>query len=202
MFCIVNIDSLPIVADWIPYISFIRWAFEAFCINQFQDETYSCDSNNTGCVPDGETVLRNLSFDNESLSQATLGLGVMLLIFLFSALTFLEVFRMKFMPLGHVGYQYQQLMQSSNSSDGNGNGIISNGNSSSKSSSQSNKQQQVVDNKAIGYNDSVVDRDYQRVIIQEEQLILPQPEQGQGQGGDKQKQHKHNKHKKQQEVEL
>lgn len=192
---IVNIDSLPVVADWIPYISFIRWAFEAFCINQFQDETYSCDSNNTGCVPDGETVLRNLSFDNESLSQATLGLGVMLLIFLLSALTFLEVFRMKFMPLGHVGYQYQQLMQRSNSSDGNGNGIISNGNSS-KSSSKSNKQQ-VVDNKEVGYTDSVVDRDYQRVIIQEEQLIL--------QGGDKQKQQKHthkHKHNKQQEVEL
>jgi hypothetical protein len=124
-----------VVADWIPYISFMRWAFQvscllkivfrydfilfttyfcfytkALCINEFKGKEYSC-SGTTGdaCLPDGEAVLKSLSFDEQNLRQAVLGLGVMLMFFLFSAILILELNRMRFMPMGHVGSKMKNL---------------------------------------------------------------------------------------------
>eukprot|EP01040_Poterioochromonas_malhamensis_P000564 gene564-604_t len=101
----INLDSLPVVAEWIPYISFMRWAFQSFCINEFKGQTFSCSAAASGsqCLPDGTAVLESLSFNDQTIHGSTLGLGVMLLFFFFSAIVVLEVNRLKFMKLGHVG---------------------------------------------------------------------------------------------------
>jgi hypothetical protein len=54
-------------------------------------------------------VLKSLSFDEQNLRQAVLGLGVMLMFFLFSAILILELNRMRFMPMGHVGSKMKNL---------------------------------------------------------------------------------------------
>ena len=49
-----NIQTLPVVAEWIPNISFIRWGFQALCINEFQGETFSCDgAPESACISSG-----------------------------------------------------------------------------------------------------------------------------------------------------
>jgi len=39
----INLSSLPIVANLIPYVSFLRWGFQALCINEFTGATFVCD---------------------------------------------------------------------------------------------------------------------------------------------------------------
>jgi hypothetical protein len=39
----INVNSLPQGAQWLPYISFIKWAFQALAQNQFQGMTFACD---------------------------------------------------------------------------------------------------------------------------------------------------------------
>ncbi len=57
-------------------------------------------------------MISSLSFDSQNLSHSTLGLGVLLIIFLLSSFIFLHIMKLNFMPLGHVGYQYRQLKDS------------------------------------------------------------------------------------------
>ena len=40
----INLSSLPIVANLIPYVSFLRWGFAALCTNEFTGETFTCDA--------------------------------------------------------------------------------------------------------------------------------------------------------------
>lgn len=39
----INVKSLPQGAQWLPYLSFIKWAFNAFAVNQFTDMTFQCE---------------------------------------------------------------------------------------------------------------------------------------------------------------
>ena len=39
----IDIGSLPIVANWIPYFSMFRWTFEALCVNEYTGLTFTCD---------------------------------------------------------------------------------------------------------------------------------------------------------------
>jgi len=56
-------------------------------------------------------VLESLSFQHQNLRQAVLGLGVMLMFFLFGAIFILELNRMRFMPIGHVGSKMKHLTE-------------------------------------------------------------------------------------------
>lgn len=104
----INISSLPIVANWIPYMSFLKWAFEALCINEFTGEHFTCkyDANGTpigSCIKTGEQVLTALSFTDETINDACFGLGMVCLGFTVSALVFLHRSKGSFLNLGHVG---------------------------------------------------------------------------------------------------
>jgi ABC-type multidrug transport system permease subunit len=53
----INIESLPIVANWIPYFSFIRWSYEALAINEFKGVKFTCGGGATGaCLTTGTAV--------------------------------------------------------------------------------------------------------------------------------------------------
>lgn len=41
----INVNSLPQGAQWLPYISFIKWAFNALAANQFKGMTFACDEH-------------------------------------------------------------------------------------------------------------------------------------------------------------
>jgi ABC-type multidrug transport system ATPase subunit/ABC-type multidrug transport system permease subunit len=108
----INLDSLPIVANWVPYASFLRWAFQALIINEFQGETFNCSGGSTSqCLQSGTEVINSLSFNNEDLRQSVLGLGCCLVIFLLAAIMFLELNRLTFLPLGHSGFKFRGVTQ-------------------------------------------------------------------------------------------
>ena len=54
----INIESLPVIANWIPYFSFIRWSYAALAINEFKGETFTCGGGATGaCLTTGMMAL-------------------------------------------------------------------------------------------------------------------------------------------------
>ena len=104
----INLDSLPIVANWIPYFSFIRWAFEAMVINEFAGETFTCAPGNPpDCVITGESVLDGLSFGGHSVSYAVFGEGMVLIGFLFVAISLLYLSKGTFLNIGHMGSKFK-----------------------------------------------------------------------------------------------
>ena len=92
------------MANWIPYLSFLKWTFEALCINEFSGTTFSCDGVVTGeCVSTGDQVLRRLGFGDDTVSDAVLGLSMLLIGFTVAAIVFLERSQLRFLALGHAG---------------------------------------------------------------------------------------------------
>lgn len=109
---LVNLDSLPIVANWVPYASFLRWAYQALVINEFTGESFTCSGGSTSqCLQSGSEVIQSLAFNHQNLRQSVLGLGCCLVIFLLSAVVFLELNRLTFLPLGHTGYKFRGFAQ-------------------------------------------------------------------------------------------
>lgn len=100
----INLSTLPVVANLIPYLSFIKWTFEALCINQFLGQTFDCAGTVSGaCEQTGEAVLQRLGFGGKEVSDAVLGLSMLLIGFTLSAVWFLERSQLQFIPLGHTG---------------------------------------------------------------------------------------------------
>ena len=58
-----NVETLPIVANWVPYLSIIKWTFEALSINELSGETFTCTSY--PCISTG--IPRNILFPNEPI---------------------------------------------------------------------------------------------------------------------------------------
>jgi hypothetical protein len=73
----INTDSIPVYLDWIKYLSPMKYAFEAYCLNEFTglqlicypDEfvtSPTCPPEKPKCfcpIASGEEVLRQLGFD-------------------------------------------------------------------------------------------------------------------------------------------
>lgn len=109
----INVNSLPIVANWLPYVSFLKWAFEALCINEYTGLTFSCNDAATlaSCITTGEQELSNLSFSNHTLSYPVFGLGMVMLGFFFGALLLLEFNEMHYLSMGFQGSKYKKSPQ-------------------------------------------------------------------------------------------
>lgn len=67
-----NEDSLPSPIAWMKYTSFIRYAFQALCVNEFKNADFSCDYDDgqalddesaCGCLS-GNDKLKELNFEN------------------------------------------------------------------------------------------------------------------------------------------
>lgn len=103
----VKVDTLPIVLNWIPFISLFQWGFRGLCINEFAGETFSCDISPDQCTLTGEEVLRSLDFHNHTIEYAMFGLGMLLLCYLCGLYVLLLINEQRFLRLGHVGARYQ-----------------------------------------------------------------------------------------------
>jgi len=79
----ISVGNLPVVANWIPYLTFLRWGFQALTINEYRGLTFTCNNdigaaqNNdtTSCILTGEQELQILTFEKSSTGMAVLGLG-------------------------------------------------------------------------------------------------------------------------------
>lgn len=103
----ISIDSLPIVANWVPYITIFRWAYQAMCINEFRGLEFTCDSANTAqCISTGDQVLQTLDFAGHTTAYPCFGLGMVLLGLLAIAFSLLAFSTITYTPLGYVGKAY------------------------------------------------------------------------------------------------
>jgi len=46
----INTDSIPVYLDWIKYISPIKYAFQAYCLNEFQSLALSPPAPSLPCM--------------------------------------------------------------------------------------------------------------------------------------------------------
>lgn len=117
---LVNVDSLPIIAKWIPYISVTRWSFQvnkspaeniillllaqALCINEFKGVKFHCPAGfRSICVPSGDAVIESLSFERQDLADSVLGLAILFVINLTLAYLLFKAKTISYISLGHMG---------------------------------------------------------------------------------------------------
>ena len=106
----IDIDSLPPVANWIPYFSFLRWSFQAYAINEYKGLIFNCVGAAEGaCRKTGEEVLISLSFDGHSTAYPVFGMGMVLLAFVAIAYTILHNSKAKYTPMGWKGAKFKAL---------------------------------------------------------------------------------------------
>lgn len=104
----ISVDSLPIVLNWIPYISIFQWAFRALATNEFQGIKFTCNSADPSqCIATGEEALATLDYSGHSTSYAVFGLGMLMLVYIFVLYLILLFSTFKFSPLGHAGSTYR-----------------------------------------------------------------------------------------------
>jgi hypothetical protein len=105
----ISVDSLPIVANWVPYITTFRWAYQALCINEFKGLRFGCDAPSAEqCILTGEEVLATLDFAGHSTAYPCFGLGMVLLGLLSIAFINLELSTITYTPLGYTGSAYRK----------------------------------------------------------------------------------------------
>ena len=110
---IINIDSLPVGAQWVPYLSIFYWAFRSYVFNEFEGETFNCgpyDStamtagNGTAffsCVDTGEQVLRNLSYSpRDGYESGIVGMVILTACFHVVAYVTIRLNRLSVMKMG------------------------------------------------------------------------------------------------------
>lgn len=116
----ISVKSLPIVSDWIPYISVVRWTFQALCINEFRGLTFTCydAASPQSCIHTGEQELSYLDFGDHSTAYAVFGMGMLLLAFLAMSYVRLLNSKMTYLPLGHTGSYFAKNASSADASNG------------------------------------------------------------------------------------
>jgi len=106
----IDIGSLPIVANWVPYFSILRWAFEALIINEFKGLKFTCEDIAviTACITTGDEEIKALAFEGHTVNYPVFGLAMCILGFLACALFFLHNSKLTFLPLGFHGAQFSK----------------------------------------------------------------------------------------------
>ena len=95
----INLQSLPLVAEWLPNLSFLRWTFGSLAVNEFAGETFTCEyANITMCQTNGEQVLDRLGFA-DGVEDQFFGLGMMFLCFFCLAVGILHLNGMHYMDI-------------------------------------------------------------------------------------------------------
>jgi len=79
----INLSDLPKIAQWFPYISFIRWGFQGLVINEFSGQEFICDENeDSRCLKTGDDVLQMYSLNNGSIAFSCVMLVVIWFVFI------------------------------------------------------------------------------------------------------------------------
>lgn len=112
---LINENSVPVYFIWLKEISFIRYAFKAAAVNEFDGANFECDLCPAGsfdqdddcdlyCVTEGEQILRQLKFDQENLIfTCCMILIAIAVVFNLLAIVILMLRYPKFLPLQSEG---------------------------------------------------------------------------------------------------
>ena len=102
----ITIDSLPPVLEYIPYVSFQRWFFQAAVINEYTGMELTCDGTGTSCMTTGEEVIDSLAFNGHSMEYGLFGLSMCMLGYLAYTLVIMLLTVETYIGLGHLGTKY------------------------------------------------------------------------------------------------
>ena len=107
----IDIDSLPEVANLVPYVSILRWSFQALAINEYTGLTFTCVPNEQ-CISSGEQKLATLGFGGKSVSYALGGIWIMCFAIVAAAYMVLLASHTKYSPLNFTGAKYVAIVSS------------------------------------------------------------------------------------------
>jgi ABC-type multidrug transport system permease subunit len=104
----INLASLPLLAEFLPYLSFLKWVFQSLAINEFTDVTFECNLEpKTMCSNTGAEVLQRLTF-TDTLGESVFGLAMVFLGFTVLAFILLERNFTTYIELGYVGSKFDK----------------------------------------------------------------------------------------------
>lgn len=94
-----NEDNVPVYLIWLREISFIRYAFQALCVNEFKDAVFTCDPTTTQTCIDGNEHLDRLKFDRVTIWGNSLILFGMIVGFNLLALGIIYYRQPRYLPI-------------------------------------------------------------------------------------------------------
>ena len=95
-----NESNVPVFLIWLRELSFIRYAFQALCVNEFAGAEFTCDPNTTATCIDGDEHLERLKFDDVKIWENCLILFGMIVGFNALALAIIYYRQPKYLALG------------------------------------------------------------------------------------------------------
>ncbi|CAM9395104.1 unnamed protein product [Chrysoparadoxa australica] len=97
----INMENVPAALRWCQELSIIRWAYEAFCVNEMRGLKFFCDGpkNRGPCIETGEQMLDRIAFGESTVQSASLGLGKILAGCYFLTYLSLELNKPKFQTM-------------------------------------------------------------------------------------------------------
>ena len=95
-----NESNVPVFLIWLRELSFIRYAFQALCVNEFAGAEFSCDPSTTATCIDGDEHLDRLKFDDVRIWENCLILFGMIVGFNALALAIIYYRQPKYLALG------------------------------------------------------------------------------------------------------
>ncbi|TMW93946.1 hypothetical protein EJD97_010967 [Solanum chilense] len=93
----VNSDNTPIIFQWIPRVSLIRWAFQGLSINEFSGLQF--EHQKTSDVQSGEQVLERLSFGGSQIGDTIIAQSRILMFWYYTTYLLLEKNKPKYQRL-------------------------------------------------------------------------------------------------------
>mmetsp|Transcript_5669 Transcript_5669/g.6513 ORF Transcript_5669/g.6513 Transcript_5669/m.6513 type:complete len:408 (-) Transcript_5669:517-1740(-) len=106
----INVDSLPQAVRWLNHLALTKYSFAGLTINEFTGVEFTCESSlavegesgpqgGQGCIRTGEEVIRNLSFEGQSVEMNMLALFIYLCVLHLVSFLGLLFAQRKFQPL-------------------------------------------------------------------------------------------------------
>ncbi|KAL3501851.1 hypothetical protein ACH5RR_036300 [Cinchona calisaya] len=93
----VNAENTPIVFQWIPRVSLIRWAFQGLCINEFKGLQF--DHQQPFDIQSGEQALERFSFGGSSIKETVVAQSRILLFWYYTTYLLLKRNKPKYQQL-------------------------------------------------------------------------------------------------------
>jgi ABC-type multidrug transport system ATPase subunit len=96
----INEESIPAYFIWLREISFVRYAFKAVVVNEFQGASFTCSATDTVCITSGDAVLERLQFNGSGLIwESAMILIILAVAFNVVAYIILLLRQPKFLPI-------------------------------------------------------------------------------------------------------
>ncbi|KAK4779471.1 hypothetical protein SAY87_015577 [Trapa incisa] len=93
----INADNTPVIFQWIPRVSLIKWAFQGLCINEFKDLQF--EHQHSFDLQNGEQALERIFLGGRRIRETVIAESRILLLFYLTTYLLLKKNRPKYQTL-------------------------------------------------------------------------------------------------------